>query len=121
MITTSVFTLLAQAAGPAPVPDAAVTNAGTLWAVLQSGGWFMLPLAVMLFIETLLIFIYLLLNLMLSFGLRPPYSRWSDALLGFLRDVSEPYLRLFRRLLRSDMATIVDIQLARLRGMLSDR
>ena len=60
MITTSVFTLLAQAAGPAPVPDAAATNAGTLWAVLQSGGWFMLPLAAMLFIETLLIFIYLL-------------------------------------------------------------
>ena len=48
-----------------------------------------------------LIFLYLLLNLMLSFGVRPPYSRWSDALLGFLRDVSEPYLRLFRRLLPS--------------------
>ena len=60
MITTSVFTLLAQAAGPVPVPDAAATNAGTLWTVLQSGGWFMLPLAAMLFIETLLIFIYLL-------------------------------------------------------------
>ena len=26
-----------------------------------------------------------------------PYSRWSDAILKFLRDVSEPYLRLFRR------------------------
>ena len=48
-----------------------------------------------------LIFIYLLLNLMLSFGVRPPYSRWSDALLSFLRDVSEPYLRIFRRLLPS--------------------
>ena len=36
---------------------------------------------------------------MLSFGVRMPYSRWSDALLTFLRDVSEPYLRLFRRLL----------------------
>lgn len=46
-----------------------------------------------------LIFVYLLFNLMLSFGVRPPYARWSDALLGFLRDVSEPYLRLFRRLL----------------------
>ena len=48
-----------------------------------------------------LIFVYLLLNLMLSFGVRPPYSRWSDALLGFLRDVSEPYLRIYRRLLPS--------------------
>ena len=44
-----------------------------------------------------LIFIYILLNLLFSFGMRMPYSRWSDALLSFLRDVSEPYLRLFRR------------------------
>jgi len=46
-----------------------------------------------------LIFVYILVNLMLSFGLRMPYSRWSDALLNFLRDVSEPYLRLFRRVI----------------------
>ncbi len=44
-----------------------------------------------------LIFVYILLNLMFSFGLRLPYSRWSDAVLGFLRDVCEPYLRIFRR------------------------
>jgi YggT family protein len=44
-----------------------------------------------------LIFIYILLNLLFSFGMRLPYSRWSDALLNFLRDVSEPYLRVFRR------------------------
>jgi YggT family protein len=46
-----------------------------------------------------LIFLYILLNLMLSFGVRVPYSRWSDALLGFLRDVADPYLRLFRKLI----------------------
>lgn len=46
-----------------------------------------------------LLFVYLLVNLMLSFGVRPSYSRWTDALIGFLRDVSEPYLRIFRRLL----------------------
>jgi YggT family protein len=45
----------------------------------------------------LIIFVHLLLNLMFGMGLRLPYSRWSDAILGFLRDVSEPYLRLFRR------------------------
>jgi YggT family protein len=45
----------------------------------------------------LLIFVYILLNLMFSFGLRPPYSRWSDAVMNFLRDVCEPYLRIFRR------------------------
>ena len=44
-----------------------------------------------------IIFIYILLNLLFSFGLRTPYSRWSDAVLNFLRDVSEPYLRIFRR------------------------
>jgi YggT family protein len=47
----------------------------------------------------LLIFLYILLNLMFSFGLRLPYSRWSDAVLGFLRDVVEPYLRIFRRVI----------------------
>jgi YggT family protein len=31
--------------------------------------------------------------------MHPPYSRWSDAVLTFLRDTSEPYLRLFRRLI----------------------
>ena len=45
----------------------------------------------------LLILLYVLLNLLFSFGMRLPYSRWSDAVLGFLREVCEPYLRLFRR------------------------
>ena len=44
-----------------------------------------------------LLFIYILLNIMFSLGVRPPYSRISDAILGFLRDVCEPYLRFFRR------------------------
>jgi YggT family protein len=44
-----------------------------------------------------LIFLYILMNLLFSFGMRLPYARWSDAILSFLRDVCEPYLRLFRR------------------------
>ena len=32
-----------------------------------------------------------------AFGGRLPYARWSSAVLEFLRDVCEPYLRLFRR------------------------
>jgi uncharacterized protein YggT (Ycf19 family) len=44
-----------------------------------------------------LIFLYILLNLLFSFGMRTPYSRWSDAVMSFLRDVSEPYLRIFRK------------------------
>ncbi len=47
----------------------------------------------------LLIFIYILLNMMFSLGVRPPYARWSDVVLTFLRDVCEPYLRLFRRVI----------------------
>ena len=45
----------------------------------------------------ILIFAYILLNLLFAFGVRLPYSRWSDAVLNFLRDVCEPYLRIFRR------------------------
>jgi YggT family protein len=44
-----------------------------------------------------LIFLYILLNLLFSFGLRLPYARWSEAVMTFLRDVCEPYLRIFRR------------------------
>jgi YggT family protein len=47
----------------------------------------------------LLIFVYILVNLLFSFGLRPPYSKWTDAILNFLRDVCEPYLRIFRRVI----------------------
>jgi YggT family protein len=44
-----------------------------------------------------LIFLYILLNLLFSFGMRLPYARWSDVLVNFLRDCSEPYLRVFRK------------------------
>ena len=44
-----------------------------------------------------LIFVHILLNMLFSFGVRMPYARWTDAVLNFLRDVSEPYLRVFRR------------------------
>jgi uncharacterized protein YggT (Ycf19 family) len=47
----------------------------------------------------LLIFIYILLNMVFALGVRMPYSRWTDAILGFLREVCEPYLRIFRRVI----------------------
>ena len=49
------------------------------------------------YVYIIIIFVYILLNIMFSLGLRTPYSRWMDAILSFLRDVSEPYLRIFRR------------------------
>ena len=51
------------------------------------------------YVYILLIFIYILVNLMFSLGVRPPYSRWTDAILTFLRDICEPYLRLFRKVI----------------------
>ena len=50
-------------------------------------------------VYTILIFVYILSNLLFAFGGRMPYNRWSDAILGFLRDVCEPYLRIFRRVI----------------------
>jgi YggT family protein len=48
-------------------------------------------------VYTILIFVYILSNLLFAFGGRMPYNRWSDAVLTFLRDVCDPYLRIFRR------------------------
>ncbi len=45
----------------------------------------------------ILILLYIILNILFSFGMRLGYSRWTDAILGFLRDVCEPYLGIFRK------------------------
>jgi YggT family protein len=45
----------------------------------------------------ILIFVYILLTMMFSLGLRPPYTRFTDAVMNFLRDVCDPYLKIFRR------------------------
>ncbi len=49
------------------------------------------------FVYTLLIIAYILSSLFFGFGGRVPYSRWSNAIIGFLRDVCEPFLSIFRR------------------------
>lgn len=53
------------------------------------------------YVYIILIFLYVLLNMLFSTGVSPPYARWSNSLLTFLRDVSEPYLRIFRRFIPS--------------------
>lgn len=45
------------------------------------------------------IFAYVVISILYSVGIRPPYSRWWNAIVEFLRQVVEPYLRLFRRVL----------------------
>jgi YggT family protein len=54
-------------------------------------------LSTLIDIYVLLILVYIVVNLLFAAGLRPPYSRATDRVLGFLRDVVEPYLRIFRR------------------------
>jgi YggT family protein len=58
-------------------------------------------LSTAIYVYSGLIFFYIVVQLLFSVGLRPPYSRTLDAVLSFLREVCEPYLRIFRRLLPS--------------------
>jgi YggT family protein len=55
----------------------------------------------LIYVYTLLIVLYIVVQLLFSLGLRPPYSRASDVVLGFLRDICEPFLRIFRRFIPS--------------------
>ena len=58
-------------------------------------------LSAVIYVYTLLIIVYIVIQLLFSVGLRPSYSRATDGILGFLRDVCEPFLRIFRRVLPS--------------------
>ncbi|MGZ4269319.1 MAG: YggT family protein [Solirubrobacteraceae bacterium] len=64
-------------------------------------------------VYTLLIIAYILSQLFFAFGGRVPYARWSSALLGFLRDVCEPFLSVFRRFIPAigplDLSPVVAI------------
>ncbi|MDX6680965.1 MAG: YggT family protein [Solirubrobacteraceae bacterium] len=77
-------------------------------------------LSALLTVYILLIFAYILTTLIFSFGGRIPYAKWSSAVLGFLRDVSEPYLGLFRRFIPPigpvDISPIVAILVLRFVG-----
>lgn len=48
-------------------------------------------------VYVILILLYILSTLFFGFGGRVPYNRVLSAVLDFLRQVCEPYLRLFRR------------------------
>jgi uncharacterized protein YggT (Ycf19 family) len=53
--------------------------------------------AALLLVYTILIIAYIFSSMYFNVGGRLPYSRWSRSVLDFLRDVSEPYLSIFRR------------------------
>jgi YggT family protein len=77
-------------------------------------------LSAILWVYTLCIIAYIVASLVFSLGARVPYSRPVNAVLEFLRDVSEPFLRIFRRLgLRIgplDLSPIVALIVLRLVG-----
>jgi uncharacterized protein YggT (Ycf19 family) len=55
-------------------------------------------LSTLIGVYTLCIIAWIVVSLVFSLGARIPYNRVVNAVLDFLRDVSEPYLRIFRRL-----------------------
>jgi YggT family protein len=95
------------AAGPAAAGPAAALPIAT--ARVQIAQY----LSTLIYVYTLLILAHIVLNWLFAFGLRPPYSRAGSAVIGFLRDVCEPFLRIFRRILPSfgafDFSPIVAI------------
>ncbi len=56
-------------------------------------------LSAIIYVYEILIIVHIVVQLLFAAGLRPPYSRASNAVLQFLRETVEPFLRLFRRLL----------------------
>ena len=44
-------------------------------------------LSTLIYVYTLLIILYIVVQLLFAVGMRPPYSRTLDAVLGFLRDI----------------------------------
>ncbi len=77
-------------------------------------------LGTLIFVYVLIILAYIVVNLIFAFGGRPGYYRWLDAVLTFLRDVSEPYLRIFRRFIPPlgplDLSPIVAILVLQIVG-----
>ncbi len=73
-------------------------------------------------VYSLIIVAYVVTSLVFSFGVRMPYNRVLNAVLGFLRDVSEPYLRPFRRIIPMigplDLSPIVALFVLQIGGSL---
>ena len=54
--------------------------------------------AALILVYTICIVGWVVLSLVFSLGVRVPYNRFVSGAMDFLRDVSNPYLQLFRRL-----------------------
>jgi uncharacterized protein YggT (Ycf19 family) len=77
-------------------------------------------LSALLGVYTIIIIAWVVASLVFSLGARVPYSRPLNAVLDFLRDVTEPYLLLFRflplRIGPLDLTPIVAILTLRIVG-----
>jgi YggT family protein len=77
-------------------------------------------LSALITVYVIIIIAWIVVSFVFALGARIPYSRPLNAVLDFLRDVSEPYLRIFRRLpLRIgplDLSPIVAIIVLRIVG-----
>jgi YggT family protein len=97
--------------------------------VILAIAWFRLHAAEFVddfaWVYTIALIAYIVSGIVFTVGLRIPYNRWSDAILTFLRDVSEPLLRVFRRILPSfgglDLSPMLAIIVVRLAGSLVTR
>ena len=77
-------------------------------------------LSTLIWVYTLIVIAWVITSFVFAMGVRVPYSRPLNAVLDFLRDTVEPYLRIFRRLpLRVgplDLTPIVAILVLRIVG-----
>ncbi len=77
-------------------------------------------LGALLLVYLICIIGHIVLSFIFSMGLRVPYNRYFSAVMGFLRDVTEPYLRIFRplplRIGPLDLTPIVAIFLLQIVG-----
>jgi YggT family protein len=71
-------------------------------------------------VYSLLIIAYIILSLFFAFGARPAYSPMFDRIFGFLRDVAEPLLAPFRKIIPTlgplDLSPIVALIALRIVG-----
>jgi YggT family protein len=54
------------------------------------------------YVQALFLVYYILIfaNIVLSFVPRMPFSLWSQAIINFIRETTDPYINIFRRIIR---------------------
>jgi YggT family protein len=73
-------------------------------------------LAALLVVYTIIIIAYIVMQLVFSLGVRIPYSRWSRAIMDFLGDISEPFLRIGLQVGPLDLSPMVAILVLQIGG-----